>query len=172
MASRVVKIDGTVPERQYVPEYTVGVARKEIVYPGLAQCISVTGYYQGRLIGTHVSPGCTAEELDDHFAMLRTESESQALSWYVAGQFRNHFQTSKAIMDSRDALERTVQGQLGQHCTFHLFDTSAVALEIGGFGIDLLASIVNAQVKFGIAKAFGSKQKTFKNIALWYFTRI
>jgi hypothetical protein len=172
MPNRVVKIQGTIQERQEVPEYTVGVARKEIVYPGLAQCISITAYDQGRLIGTHISPGSTEEELEEHFTLLKEASENRVLTWYVAGQFENHFKTPKAILSSRDVLERTVQDKLGRQSTYYMFDTSLVAQEIGGFGIDLLASIVNVQLKFGIAKAFGPKKKTFRNIALWFFTRI
>lgn len=156
-----------------VPEYVVGAAQREIVYPGLQQCISVTGYHVGRVLGTHISPGATVEEIKAHFRLLSTDCGEHYSSWYIAGQFKNHFVTPKAVMSSMDKVRKTLREELGKDATYYVFDTSTLSDSLGyTYGIDIRASLVGGALKFGFAKSGGRRDKAFNNIAVWYFNRL
>ena len=169
---RVTKI-AEFGESARVPEYVVGAAQREITYPGLSQCISITGYHVGRVLGTHISPGCTAEEVKEHFRLLSTSCGNHYPTWYIAGQFTKHFATPKAVMGSMDKFRKTVRKELGSDATYHVFDTSSLTETEGwSFGIDIRAELQNDGLKFGFAKFGGRRDKAFHNLALWYFKRM
>jgi len=169
---RVKKIEAFADSAR-VPEYVVGAAQREITYPGLSQCISITGYHVGRVLGTHISPGSTAEEIKEHFRLLSTECGDHFPTWYIAGQFRKHFATSKAVMSSMDKFRKTVRKELGKDATYYVFDTSTLTESEGwSFGIDIRATLTNGEPKFSFAKFGGRRDKPFSNLAAWYFNRL
>lgn len=169
---RVKKIDAF-GDTVSVREYVAGAAQRQITYPGLAQCISITGYHVGRLLGTHISPGSTADELDEHFRLLNDELGDHYSTWYLAGQLQEHFATSSAIMNSVDKLRKTVRSRLGKDATYYLLDTTSVTNALhSNYGIDIQATLVGGEPKFGFAKALGRKDKQFTPITAWYFNRL
>ena len=169
---RVTKIENFADTAR-VPEYVVGAAAREITYPGLSQCISITGYHVGRVLGTHISPGSTTEEIGEHFRLLSTQCGDHYPAWYIAGQFQKHFATAKAVMSSMDKFRKTVREGLGTDATYYVFDTSALTESEGwSFGIDIRARLVNGEPKFSFAKFGGRLDKAFNNLAVWYFTRL
>ena len=156
-----------------IPEYVFGAAQQEITYPGLSQCISITGYGVGRLVGTHISPGSTVDEIDAHFSLLRDASTNCQPTWYIAGQFTKHFATAKAVMNTWDKFRKTVRTKLGDASAYYVFDTSKLTEEAGwSFGLDIRATLVDGAPKFCFAKFGGRKDKPFKNLALFYFNRL
>lgn len=169
---RVKLINGFPPSAR-ITEYLVGAAQEEITYPGLSQCISITGYHVGRILGTHISPGSTQEEIDEHFRLLTTACGDHYGVWYIAGQFRNHFATPKAVMSSMEKLRQTTREKLGNNSALHVYDTSALTQTEGwSWGLDIRATLVEGEPKFAFAKFGGGQDKRFKNLALWYFDRL
>lgn len=168
----VVKISNFA-ESASINEYYVGAAQRVVTYPGLIQCISITGYHIGRIMGTHISPGSSADDISEHFRILTTECGAHYPVWYIAGQFREHFATPKAVMNSMDKFRKMAREKLGKSSTLYVFDTSDLKEEAGfTYGIDIRATLVDGEPKFGFAKKGGRPDKPFKNLAVWYFDRL
>ena len=168
---RVKKIQ-SVAESASIGEYVVGAAQREITYPGLVQCISITGYHVGRLLGTHISPGSTADEIVEHFRLLTTDCGDHYPAWYIAGQFKEHFATPKAVMSSMDKFRKTAREKLGKDSALYVFDSSTLKeSEHWNWGIDIRATLVDGAPKFSFAKGSGAK-KRFYNLAGFYFNRL
>lgn len=159
-------------DEERVSEYYVAAARQEITFPGLMQCISITGYHVGRLLGTHISPGATSDEVVEHFRILTTECGDHFPTWYVAGQFQNHFATPKAVMNSWDNVRKTLRANLGSNSAHYVFDTSSLTATEHWPGIDVRAQLVNGEPKFSFARALGRRDKPFSHLAHWYFNRL
>ncbi|QDT62658.1 hypothetical protein SV7mr_52080 [Stieleria bergensis] len=156
-----------------ISEYVFGAAQRQITYPGLAQCISVTKFSGGLLRGTHISPGSSPDEVKEHFRLLNAGSVGQYSDWYVIGQFQEHFRTANAVMGNMSSLRQTLRKRLGKGNTFYTFDTSALtASENWAFGIDIRATQQNYKLEFSFAKAFGRPDKPFSKLSDWYFTKI
>ena len=156
-----------------IPEYVFGSAQKQITYPGLAQCISVTKFSGGLLRGTHISPGCSPDEVKEHFRLLNAGSVGQYSDWYVIGQFNEHFATANAVMHNISALRKTLRKRLGKNNTFYSFNTSPLSAGEGWtFGIDIRATQQNYKLQFSFAKAFGARTKPFSPLSNWYFTKL
>ena len=169
---RVTKIE-EFAESARVPEYVVGAAQSEITYPGLSQCISITGYHVGRLLGTHISPGSTKDEIAEHFRLLSTDCGNYYPTWYIAGQFTKHFATASAVMNTMDKFRKTVRKALGKDATYYVYDTSLLTESEGwSFGIDIRATLVGGEPKFSFAKFGGRRDKPFSDLATWYFMRL
>jgi hypothetical protein len=154
-----------------VTEYLAGAAQRQITYPGLQQCISITGYHVGRVLGTHVSPGATSDELDEHFRLLSSECGDHWDIWYVAGQLQNHFSTSTAIINSLGKLRQTLHTKLGKDATYYLFDTSNLSNDLAGWGVDVRATLVGTKVEFAVAK-WPSRNANFMPLNVWHFKRL
>ena len=169
---RVTKIT-SFSETASIPEYVVGAAQQQITFPGLSQCISITGYHVGRLLGTHISPGSSSAEIDEHFRVLTAECGDHFPEWFIAGQFQKHFATPKAVMGSMDKFRKTARAKLGQNTTLHVFDTSTLTETEGwSFGLDIRANLVDGEPRFSFAKFGGRKDKPFHPLARWYFKRL
>lgn len=169
---RVTKISEAL-DSAYIFEYNVGNGQREVTYPGLQQCISVTGYSAGGVLGTHISPGATADEIKEHFRLLRTECGSYYPTWYVVGQFQEHFDTPNAIMSSMEEVRKTLRKRLGRDDTYYVLDTSTLSQSLHyTYGIDIRASLISGELSFGFAKSGGSRDKSFKSFNSWYFNRL
>lgn len=169
---RVTRITGF-GESASIPEYVVGAAQQQLTYPGLSQCISITGYHVGRLLGTHISPGSSAAEIDEHFRALTTDCGAHYPVWYIAGQFQKHFATPKAVMGSMDKFRKTARAKLGRDATLRVFDTSSLTESEGwSFGLDIRARLVDGEPVFSFAKFGGRRDKAFHSLARWYFNRL
>lgn len=153
-----------------VLEYTAGSAQREITYPGLQQCISITGRHNGVILGTHISPGASSDDIEEHFDLLQTGFGPVYPEWYIAGQFQNHYTTPKAVMGSPEAFRKTVRKHLGKTATFYVFDTSALADSIGNWGINIRAELVGNEPKFSFRKAMGKAD--YQSFSLWYFSKM
>ena len=150
---RITSIPGF-PETQSIPEYRVAAAQEKLVFPGVQQCISVTGFSVFGLLGTHVSPGATAEEIEKTFEILRSGGGQNYPIWYVVGNFREHFNYTKVGWNATRKIVKALRENLSKGATYLVFDTSDIANAVGGFGIDIHATRTTFGVDFGYAKAF------------------
>lgn len=156
-----------------IPEYVVGEAQRQITYSSISFCITITGFDIGRLLGTHISPRATHDEVNEHFRILTTECGAHYPQWFIAGQFKNHFAHPKAVMKSLDDLRNMARAQLGNDAELFVFDTSQLTeLMEWGFGLDLRVTLRGNKPHFSFAKAFGAKDQPFKELLHWYFNRL
>lgn len=114
-----VKNVGSLPNQSLI-EYTVGEATASCTYPGIAQCFAVAGLTQSKLIGVHVSPGFTKDEMEAAFAMLQGMGGDNVMYWYVVGPFQEHFAVSKAIWRSERDIKKTFKKAFGNRAASHL----------------------------------------------------
>ena len=153
------------PKTQIIKEFCVGAAQKYIKYPGLQQCISLTGYHVCGLLGAHISPGSSAEEIDEIFQILRTGGGANYLTWYVVGQFQEHFVHTKVGWNSMTNIGKALRKQLAKNAAYYAFDTSKIVLDNDfSWGVDVRAKLDAPEVDFAYAQAF-SMNPTFTAIA-------
>ena len=143
---------------QSVVEYCVAAAQDKLVYPGILQCISITGYSVGGMIGAHVSPGATEEELKKTFETLLTGGGRNFDTWYVVGNFAKHFaHTGVAWWKTSGKIKSALRANLSKSAKYWAFDTSTIEGSGSGFGIDVIATHSASGVEFSYSKAGGAK---------------
>lgn len=153
------------PRTQIIKEFCVGAAQKYIRYPGLQQCISLTGYHVCGLLGAHISPGSSAEEIDEIFQILRTGGGANYMTWYVVGQFQEHFVHTKVGWNSMTAIGKALRKQLAKNAGYYALDTSKIVTDNDfSWGVDVRATRAPPEVDFAWAQAF-SDNKTFTPMA-------
>lgn len=155
------------PEEQVCIEYTAGAAQKKFTYPGIIQCLSLTGVNEVGLLGTHISPGSSKADIEQLLNALRSGGGENFPHWYVVGQFQQHFKHSKVKWTSINKIVLALQKKLSKTAKFHVFDTSPIVdKEHWSWGIDIQvkrgATVLTPQVSY--AKAGGSKTKAFTQI--------
>lgn len=161
------------PETQIAYEYCVGAAQKAFEYPGILQCLSLTGHHVAGLLGTHISPGATKADMDDTFGILRSGGGANYLAWYVVGNFQKHFVYTKVGWTSKANIAKALRGYLNKNANFYVFDTTELAKIHGsGLGIDIHATHAASGVDFAYARAGGKKPKPTTAIAFADFSRI
>ena len=153
------------PESQNCVEYTVGAAQKEFIYPAIQQCISLTGFNIGGLLGTHISPGSSAEDVEQLLNALRSGGGANYPDWYIVGQFQEHFKYTKVKWTSIEKIVKTLRMKLSKTANFYAFDTSPiVSKNRWNWGVDIKANRAPFGVNFSYAKSGGAKTKPFKPI--------
>jgi len=139
---------------QSVFEYCVAAAQDELVYPGILQCISITGYSVGGLIGTHVSPGATEEDLQNTFQILRSGAGRNFDTWYVVGNFTKHFTYIKVPWwNTARKIKSALRKNLSKSAKYWAFNTDTIEGSGSGFGIDVIATRGASGVEIAYAKA-------------------
>jgi hypothetical protein len=145
---------------QSVSEYFVAAAQDRLVYPGILQCISITGFSVGGLIGAHVSPGATGEELRKTFEILRSGGGKNFDVWYVVGNFTKHFQYTKVEWwKTSRKIKSALRDNLSKNAKYWAFNTSTIEGSDSGFGINVIAMHTASGVQFSYAKTVGSKKQ-------------
>jgi hypothetical protein len=104
---------------QSLPEYHVGKASSTCIYPGIAQCFAIAGWTANSMLCTHVSPGATKDDMDETFASLHDMGGDQALFWYVAGPFTEHFAVTRAQWRSVKAIKKTFKNAFNNKAAAH-----------------------------------------------------
>ena len=141
------------PATQHVGEYCVAGAQDKIVYPGIQQCISVTGFSVFGLLGTHISPGASEADIAKTFEILRSGGAANYPMWYVVGNFDEHFNHTKVGWNSTARIVKAMRKNVAGSATWQVCDTSRLASEFS-FGIDIHATRGTFGVSFAYAKAF------------------
>lgn len=126
-------------EVQSVTEYYVASAEKKIEYPGIQQCLTITGSTPFGLIGAHVSPGSTREELDGSLTILKSGGIKASSAIYIVGNFDQHFTSSGGIWKSKAQIAKEVRKGLGTNVPIEMFNTSPLSNAAGGWGVDIHA---------------------------------
>lgn len=153
------------PESQTCLEYMVGAAHKKFMYPGIQQCISLTGFNVAGLLGAHISPGSSKLDIDAILRALRSGGGENYPDWYIVGQFQEHFKYSKVKWNSLDKIVNDLRKQLGKKANFYAFDTGdIVKRQKWSWGIDIQAEHTPFEAKFSYAKAGGARTKAFTPI--------
>lgn len=153
------------PDSQTCLEYTVGAAHKKFIYPGIQQCISLTGFNVAGLLGTHISPGSSKLDIDTILHALRSGGGENFSDWYIVGQFQEHFKHSKVKWTSFDKIVKDLRKQLSKTANFYVFDTTPIVnAQQWTWGIDIQAEHTPFEAKFSYAKASGPKIKNFTAI--------
>lgn len=147
------------PDTQNVYEYCVAAAQKQMVYPGIQQCISITGFSVFGLLGTHVSPGATADEIDKTLEILKTGGGANYPNWYIVGNFSNFFNYTQVGWNSFAKIASALRKNLSKKATYLVFDTSDISNSVGSWGIDILATRNTFGVDFAYAKGSGPSPK-------------
>lgn len=168
----VERID-TIADKTIINEYYVGAAQRQVAYPGLEQCLSVTGSTTSRVVGTHISPGSSKDDIKEHFQILTSEFGDCNPEWYIAGQVSKHFATAGAVLSSMDQVRKTARKELGKTSDIYLFDTSDLTrTEHWTYGIEIRATLSGGSLKFSFARSGGRPDRPFHNLPGWYFNRI
>jgi len=115
---RVVQLGATA--HQSLSEYCVGEATDICIYPGIAQCFAIAGNTQSKILGVHVSPGFTAEEMDAAFGYLQAMGGDNVMYWYIVGPFTDHFAVAKAQWRSVKDIKKTFTKKLNNKAASHL----------------------------------------------------
>lgn len=175
---KVAMLDGVPESQNNVTEYTVAAAKNQLIYPGIQQCISLTGFSASGLLGAHVSPGASKDEIADTFGILIENDAKSCATWYIVGNFQQHFQSTKVGWNSTLKIAGAMRENLGQLLTYYSLDTSAVSKgpvnDPWSWGIDI--RVVRTElggIEFAYAKALGNpKTKTFTTIPDQFFIRV
>lgn len=114
-----IKDEGSLPNQSLV-EYAVGEATASCLYPGIAQCFAVAGWTQSKIIGVHVSPGFTKEEMAAAFALLKAKGGDTVMHWYIVGPFQEHFAVGKAQWRSERDIKKSFKTHLANPAASHL----------------------------------------------------
>lgn len=114
-----INLKDSVPN-QSLMEYQVGEGTASCLYPGIAQCFAVAGWTASKIIGVHVSPGFTKEEMDAAFGHLKALGGDNVMHWYIVGPFQEHFAVSKAIWRSERDIKKTFKKHFGNAGASHL----------------------------------------------------
>lgn len=128
-----------------LPERRVGTAITKIVYEQMIDCVCLTGYHSSGLLGTHISPGESEEELVETFKILRMGGGKSCLTWYLAGCFTKHFVRMQAKKwNSQQKMVKLMREYLYEdHIPkpkFMFCDTSPLYSEPYGGGFTIVAS--------------------------------
>lgn len=142
-----VNLPGFVGERKIV-EYCAGVAQNEIEYPGIAQCISITGLTTAGMIGAHISPGSTRKNMDDLLQMLRSGGIKTSIAIYVVGNFDEHFSTSNAIWKQKKQMIKELRSTLDTRTVIYSCNTSQFLQNVGGHSLNIWATRQPTSIQF------------------------
>lgn len=162
-----------------VPEYAVGTATSDIVYPGIAQCITVTGWHPTYLVGAHISPGADADFRETTLGYLEKLGGKHILFWYVVGNFREFFTHTR--VGSKTAIEGharkewaqasdvvdALRKEMDKQAVYTVADTTVIADKVDGYGIDIRATHAPSGVEFEYA-AYAEAGAEFQYIPCAY----
>lgn len=156
----IVSMPGCPPSQSLV-EYTVGAAQNECIYPGILQCLSITGFSVHGLLGTHVSPGISEDDLDMTFNVLRSGGAIGFPMWYVVGNFPKHFADIKIKKwNSMTKIAKEIRSRLNKSASIYMFDVSSLPNSSSGFGLDIFArhGVHGVAFSYGRAGRSGRQQ--------------
>jgi hypothetical protein len=105
---------------QSLAEGEVGEGTESIVYPGIRQCFAIAGWTQSKIIGTHISPGFTAQDMADAFDLMQGMGGDNVMYWYVVGPFVDHFAVGKAQWRCVKDIKKTFKKQFRNDAATHL----------------------------------------------------
>ncbi|MGB1239245.1 MAG: hypothetical protein ACPG4U_13590 [Pseudomonadales bacterium] len=155
------------PPTQNIVEYCIGSAKDSCVYPRILQCLSITGFTKQGLIGTHISPGATEEDLKQTFETLRTGGGSNIKQWYIVGNFQKHFQDTKVGWTSVAKIAKRLRKEFDSGAVYQIADTTALLKSPGcSWGIDICAKRESTSVSYTFARAGGAKDKPFTELGI------
>jgi hypothetical protein len=87
----IIILQGCPMTRKDVCEYTVAMALNSITYPGIMQCITLTAYGPGPLLGAHISPGASQDQNRKVYKQLKDWGALHTKTWYVVGNIKVFF---------------------------------------------------------------------------------
>ena len=122
------------PEHVSLSERYVGHAQISITYPGMIDCVCVTGYSSAGLLGTHVSPGEDEAELRETLRLLSMAGGKSCSAWTLVGHFSKHLvNTRVAWWNTREKIAKALRASIDKSAVIQLFDSGAL-YENGGYG--------------------------------------
>jgi len=139
------------PQQQTIVEYCVGSAQDRIVYPGIMQCLSITSWSIGGLLGAHVSPGSSEQDIAEIFQMLRTGGGANMHVWYIVGNFQKHFQYTKVGWNSRAKIAKALRKSLKKNAVVETLCTTELPNQYS-FGVNIHAIRGTGEVTFAYCK--------------------
>lgn len=116
MAIQVMATKGN----QTLVERMVGAGTQSILYPGIMQCFAIAGWTQREILGTHVSPGFTEDEMREAFEALAAMGGNTVMYWYLLGPFQDHFAIGKAQWHSPRDIKKTFKKHFKNDAATHL----------------------------------------------------
>ncbi|WP_104024503.1 hypothetical protein [Vibrio hyugaensis] len=151
-----------VKDEQSVFEYVVSSATKRIIYPGVIQCITITGVVPNiGIIGAHISPGATKSEIEATFDILNTGGSAGCLSWYVMGNFEQHFKYNKFGWKSEKKVLKYISSKLGKNARYFSFDIGTIAKDCcHTWGTDILVELNADEIYFSEKKSASRVDKS------------
>ncbi|MFM0632784.1 hypothetical protein [Paraburkholderia xenovorans] len=174
--TKITTLPGNLGSHDNVTEYTVAAARTQLTYPAIQQCISITGFNAYGLLGAHVSPGANNKQIAETFKILIEHGGKSYPTWYVVGNFEQHFKWTKVGWNSTLKIAGAMRDNLGELLTYYSLDTSAVSKgpvnDPWSWGIDIRATHTTSGVEFAYAKALGPNTKTFTTIPDVFFIQV
>jgi hypothetical protein len=153
-------------------ENNVGKATSTAIYPGIQQCFAVAGLKHNAILGAHVTPFTTAEDLDAIFAELGKLGGTEIEHWYVIGPFDDHFAISKAQWRCENDIKQTFRSSFPKNgsATHWILDCSTERhglREVDQWGdggvTKVMAPMVGIDIKLvvrGNDRAFSYKDKS------------
>lgn len=93
-------------------EGEVGVGTFSITCPAIIQCFAIVGKRGSALIGTHVTPGSTDEQIKATFEYLKSIGGDDVHYWYILGPKQTHFSYSR-VWKSDKAIKKTFKDTFG-----------------------------------------------------------
>ncbi|HDM8045192.1 TPA: hypothetical protein P0E04_005096 [Vibrio campbellii] len=144
-----------IEEEQKVHEYVVSAAGKRIIYPGVIQCITITGVVPNiGIIGTHISPGASKDEIEKTFEILKSGGADGCTSWYLVGNFEQHYEYNKMGWKSDKKIVQYMRSRLGGKARYFSCDISTMAKDFGyTWGTDIYAELDGDRVSFSEKKS-------------------
>ncbi|WP_045413145.1 hypothetical protein [Vibrio owensii] len=144
-----------IEEEQKVYEYVVSAAEKRIIYPGVIQCITITGVVPNiGIIGTHISPGATKEEIEKTFEILNSGGAAGCSSWYLVGNFEQHYKYNQIGWKSEKKIIQYMRSKLGGNARYFSCDISSMAKDFGHtWGTDIYAELDRDNIFFSEKKS-------------------
>lgn len=161
-----------------LPEYTVGKAASECIYPGVDQCFAITGIRGSNMICTHVSPGSTAQNIADIFRYLDELGGTWVLDWYVIGTCNEFFSRASAPWKSRADMRASFTARFGDTGANHwLLDNAGLRPRdvhgYIGYGVDIRAVFdpTTRTASFSYKQAFANHITTWTALNAGAFNR-
>ncbi|WP_440885321.1 hypothetical protein [Vibrio campbellii] len=144
-----------IEDEQKVYEYVVSAAGKRIIYPGVIQCITITGVVPDiGIIGTHISPGATKDEIEKTFEILNSGGAAGCTSWYLVGSFEQHYKYNQIGWKSEKKIIQYMRTKLGDNARYFSFDISPMAKDLGHtWGTDIYAELERDKILFSQKRA-------------------
>jgi hypothetical protein len=154
--TNAIRLDSPRAEQLKVFESSTASADRKVAYPGILQCITLTGVTSTGLVGAHISPGQSPESIRDQCGYLNELGASRCLDWYLVGNIMIHASCSQAKDKgwvSTGSIVQHLKSELETAAPFYAYDTSLEASSTGitGAGLTIAAELIDSGLQISVS---------------------